>query len=81
MEKLTLNSIREKMKIVEKLNNLNFEFTIMNLKQNSYGKNDLVISQIKVTDENGKFIKFAQINSDLINALMNKGFVKIKNKL
>ena len=78
MEKLTINSIREKMQKSENIRNLNFEFTIMNLKQNSYGKNDLMISQIKVTDTDGKFIKFAQINDDLINALMNKGTVKIK---
>jgi hypothetical protein len=80
MEKLTLNSIREKREIAEKLKNLNFEFTIMNLKQNSYGKNDLVISQIKIMDENGTFVKFAQINDDLVNALMNKGTVKIRKK-
>jgi hypothetical protein len=80
MNNLSLASIRAKKEIAENLKNLNFEFTIMNLKQNSYGKNDLVISQIKVMDENGTHIKFAQINDELLNALMNKGTVKIRKK-
>jgi len=81
MKNLSLESIRGKREMDEKLKNLNFEFTIMRLKRNSYVKNDLMISQIKVTDNEGKFIKFAQINDALLTALMSKGTVKIKNKI
>ena len=39
---------------------LKFEFTTIELQENEFGKNDLIISKIKVMDENGKYIKFAK---------------------
>ena len=57
---------------------LKFEFTTIELKENEFGKNDLIISKIKVMDENGKYIKFAKINKDLIQALKNAEYVTIK---
>jgi hypothetical protein len=62
------------------INNLNFEFTTMELEKNKYGYYDILISKVKVTDENGKYIKFAKINDSLLSALKNKGFVKIAKK-
>jgi len=52
----------------------------MELVKNSFGKNDLVIRQIKVMDDNGKYIKFAKLNSALIDALMSAGIVEVKGK-
>lgn len=71
MEKTSLKSIQLKRKY-------NFEITRMELKQNEFGKNDIVISQVKVLDENGKYIKFAKLNESLISALKNKGIISIK---
>jgi hypothetical protein len=61
------------------INKLNFELTKVDLKKNEFGKFDLLISMVKVLDENGKYIKFAKINEDLLSALKQKGTVKIKN--
>ena len=77
MEKLTLNSIREKK---EKIDKLNFEFTTIELEKNKFGKFDLLVSKVKLTDENGKYIKFAQINEELLKAIKTKGVVTIKNQ-
>ena len=57
---------------------LKFEFTTIELQENEFGKNDLIISKIKVMDENGKYIKFAKINKELIQALKNAEYVAIK---
>ncbi len=57
---------------------LKFEFTTIELQENEFGKNDLIISKIKVMDENGKYIKFAKINKELIQALKNAEYVTIK---
>ena len=57
---------------------LKFEFTTIELQENEFGKNDLIISKIKVMDENGKYIKFAKINEALIQALKNAEYVAIK---
>jgi hypothetical protein len=62
------------------LNKLNFEFTTIELEKNKFGFYDLLISKVKVTDENGKYIKFAKINESLLDALRNKGTVKINKK-
>jgi hypothetical protein len=60
-------------------NKLNFEFTTIELEKNKFGKFDLLVSKVKVTDENGKYLKFAKINEHLLSALKQKGTVKIKN--
>ena len=67
-------SIKEHLKIMD----LNFEITRMELVENRFGKNDLVIRQVKVCDKNGKYIKFAKLNNALINALKKKKEIKIK---
>jgi len=55
-----------------------FEISGIELTPNGYGKNDIVIKQVKVMDENGKHIKFAKLNEALINALKEAGEIKIK---
>jgi hypothetical protein len=60
-------------------NKLNFEFTTIELEKNKFGKFDLLVSKVKVTDENGKYVKFAKINEHLLSVLKQKGTVKIKN--
>ena len=57
---------------------LKFEFSTIELQKNSFGRNDLIISKVKVMDENGKYIKFAKINEELIQALKNAEHVTIK---
>ena len=57
---------------------LKFEFTTIKLQENEFGKNDLIISKIKVMDKNGKYIKFAKINKELIQALKDAEYVTIK---
>ena len=57
---------------------LKFEFTTIKLQENEFGKNDLIISKVKVMDENGKYIKFAKINKELIQALKDAEYVTIK---
>lgn len=58
-----------------------FEITRIELVKNSFGKNDLIIKQVKVLDENGKYIKFAKLNEALLNALKESENVTIKNKV
>jgi len=58
---------------------MQFELTTIELKENSFGKNDLIISKVKVMDDNGKYIKFAKINDALLKAIKEKGIIKIKN--
>ena len=55
-----------------------FEFTRMELQKNELGKNDLLIKQVKLMDENGKYIKFTKINEEFIQALKENGIVEIK---
>lgn len=50
----------------------------MELKENEYGKNDILIKQIKVMDDNGKYIKFATLNEALLKALKESESVTIK---
>ena len=57
---------------------LKFEFTTIELQENEFGKNDLIISKVKVMDKNGKYIKFAKINKELIQALKDAECVTIK---
>lgn len=57
---------------------IRFEITRIELVENSFGKNDLVIRQVKVLDENGKYIKFAKLNDALLKALKESEFITIK---
>lgn len=52
---------------------MKFEIITMELKENEFGKNDLLISKVKVLDDNGKYIKFAKINKALLEAIQNEG--------
>ena len=55
-----------------------FEISTIKLQVNEFGKNDIIISKVKVMDENGKYIKFAKINESLIQALKDAGCITIK---
>ncbi len=56
----------------------NFEISRFELVKNNFGKNDILIKQVKLLDENGKYIKFAKLNEHLIEAIKKKGFITIK---
>ena len=57
---------------------MKFEISRIELKENEFGKNDLVVKQIKVLDDNGKYIKFAKLNDALLSALKEAGTLTIK---
>ena len=57
-----------------------FEITRIELVKNSFGKNDLVIKQVKVMDANGKYIKFAKLNESLLKALQESENVSFKKR-
>ena len=57
---------------------INFEFSKIELKENEHGKNDLIVSMVKLTDKDGKYIKFAKINEELLSALKKSDKVTIK---
>lgn len=57
---------------------LKFEISTIELQKNSFGRNDIIISKVKVMDENGKYIKFAKLNEELLQALRDAGCVTIK---
>ena len=57
---------------------MKFEITRMELVENDFGKNDLLIRQVKLMDDNGKYIKFAKINEALLDALKESDSVTIK---
>lgn len=40
--------------------------------KNNDGKFNILISKVKVMDRNGKYIKFAKLNKDLLKVLKNK---------
>ena len=52
---------------------MKFEITSLELKENKFGKNDLLITKVKVLDDNGKYIKFAKLNESLLKAIINEG--------
>ena len=58
---------------------MKFEISRMELKENEHGKNDILIKQIKVMDDNGKYIKFAKLNEALLQALKESESITIKN--
>jgi hypothetical protein len=57
---------------------MKFEITKIKLKENEFGKNDLIISQVKVMDDNGKYIKFAKLNEALLKSLKESETISIK---
>ena len=57
---------------------MKFEITTMDLIENQFGKNDLVISKVKVMDDDGRYIKFAKLNEALVEAMKDSGIVSIK---
>ena len=71
---LSLKSIRDEKKIQLKYS---FEISQIELVKNEFGKNDIVISKIKVLDNNGKYVKFAKLNEELIKAIKLKGVLNI----
>jgi len=75
MKKLSLKSIKEKKQMQL---NYSFEISQMELVSNEFGNNDIVISKIKVLDKNGKYVKFAKLNEELIKAIKQKGILTVK---
>ena len=71
---LSLKSIKQGK---EKQIKYSFEISQIELIKNEFGKNDIVISKIKVLDNNGKYVKFAKLNEELIKAIKLKGVLKI----
>jgi hypothetical protein len=57
---------------------MKFEISNIELKPNNFGKNDLIISKIKVMDDNGKYIKFAKLNESLLKAIKESGVLTVK---
>ena len=57
---------------------MQFEITRIELVKNEFGKNDLVIKQVKVLDKDGKYIKFAKLNEALLEAMKIVESVSIK---
>ena len=57
---------------------MKFKITRIELKENEFGKNDLIISQVKVMDDNGKYIKFAKLNEALLKSLKESETITIK---
>jgi len=56
---------------------ITFEITRIELQENEYGKNDLIIKQVKVLKD-GKYVKFAKLNDELLKALKESDSIKIK---
>lgn len=57
---------------------MKFEISNIELKPNKFGKNDLIISKIKVMDDQGNYIKFAKLNESLLEAIKQKGVLTVK---
>ena len=57
-----------------------FEISRWELRENRHGKNDLVIRQVKIIDEQGKFIKLSKINEELKAEMEAAPFILIKQK-
>jgi len=58
---------------------MKFEINRIELKENEFGKNDLLIKQVKVLDDDGKYIKFAKLNEALLKALKESKNITIRN--
>lgn len=59
-------------------NKYTFEITRMELVDDGYGNKNILVKQVKVMDEDGKYIKFAKLNDALLEALKTNGFVMVK---
>ncbi len=57
---------------------MKFEISNIELKPNKFGKNDLIISKIKVMDDQGNYIKFAKLNESLLEAIKENGVLTLK---
>tara|TARA_R110001606_G_scaffold10941_1_gene47333 strand:- start:1177 stop:1386 length:210 start_codon:yes stop_codon:yes gene_type:complete len=60
---------------------MKFEISRMELVENEYGKNDLLIKQVKVMTCKGKYIKFATLNEALLKALKESESITVKNNV
>jgi len=58
---------------------MKFEITRMELVRNSFGKNDIIIKQVKVLDDKGKYVKFAKLNDALLEAIKECGEISVRN--
>lgn len=52
---------------------MKFELLQLELKENSYGKNDIIVKKVKITDDNGVHLRFAKLNESLLDALLEQG--------
>lgn len=57
---------------------MKFEISRMELQPDGYGNQEIVIKQVKVMDDNGKYLKFAKLNQALIEYLKDAGQISIK---
>lgn len=57
-----------------KLENLKFELTSGELvpSEKNDGKFNILITKVKVLDENGKYLKFAKLNEALLKTILKK---------
>jgi hypothetical protein len=55
-----------------------FEISRMELEENEYGKNDIIIKQVKVMTMDGKYVKFAKLNNELLKALKDAEYITVK---
>jgi len=58
---------------------MKFEITRMELVRNSFGKNDIIIKQVKVLDDKGKYVKFAKLNDALLEVIKECGEISVRN--
>ena len=58
---------------------MKFEITRMELQANEFGSNDIVIKQVKVMDDDGKYLKFAKLNEALIDAIKQSKVISVKS--
>lgn len=56
---------------------MQYEIVTIKTKVNEFGKNDLIISKVKLTDDSGKYIKFVKLDEELIEE-MKKNPIHIK---
>lgn len=48
---------------------MKLQFTTIELIPAKFNSNNILISKVKVLDENGKYIKFAKLNKELLKVL------------
>jgi hypothetical protein len=57
---------------------MKFEISRIELVKNEYGKNDILIRQVKAMTDEGKYIKFATLNEALLEALKESESITVK---